>query len=123
MGRGDPGVELLAPSLVRLFRRCSWCRGFLPKGKRSWCSAPCVEAWQFRNGDAVVVDRVLRARDREVCQLCGIDLRLLQRILDRLVAMLEREDLAGNARRDAWYAALKARRLVQIASSGPDWSP
>jgi 5-methylcytosine-specific restriction protein A len=55
---------------------CTWCAGPVPKGRRTWCSQACVDAFLVRNnaGDAA---RLLRERDGGVCADCGWDFEWL----------------------------------------------
>lgn len=62
---------------------CKRCGKEVPKGRRAWCSKECVAAWDDAH-NAGHQRWVLSGRDREVCQRCGLDTRLLVRILRRL---------------------------------------
>ncbi len=47
---------------------CRGCGGEIPKGRKTWCSHKCVKTYE----PASVLIAV-RARDKDVCQLCGFD--------------------------------------------------
>ena len=48
---------------------CRWCDKPVPKGRRSWCSAKCVDEWRERGHWDYIRTRIIE-RDR-VCQMCG----------------------------------------------------
>ena len=59
---------------------CTWCRGEVPKGRRTWCSADCVHAYRLRN-DWTYISAAVFKRDRGICSICLIDTREQQRQL------------------------------------------
>lgn len=85
VARGTAGVEFLSEDEARRQGRCRLCRSALPAAKRSWCGPRCEEEFGIRTGRSEVVRQYLKRRDREVCESCGLDCRLLARVLCRLV--------------------------------------
>lgn len=62
---------------------CRWCHGPVPKGSRKWCSQLCIDSYLA----TAVWSRTTAYvywRDHGICQLCGIDCGLVQRIAERL---------------------------------------
>ena len=57
---------------------CRWCRGEVPKGRFTFCSAACVHAWKLRTDAGYLREQVF-LRDRGVCALCGIDTEALRK--------------------------------------------
>lgn len=51
---------------------CTWCGEPVPKGRRTWCSDGCVEAFKLRHDWSHIRGKVFE-RDRGVCCLCGLD--------------------------------------------------
>jgi 5-methylcytosine-specific restriction enzyme A len=43
-----------------------------PKGRRTWFSTECVNAWRERNDPAYIREQLWR-RDKGICALCGCD--------------------------------------------------
>lgn len=62
-------------------RPCCYCGKPRPRGRRRWCSDVCVIDYQVRKGDANVIRRELQKRDDGVCGRCGMDTKLLGRVL------------------------------------------
>ena len=59
---------------------CCWCQQEIPKGRRSWCSKKCVE--EYRAGhDWRYMTKLIRIRDKGLCQKCGIDVIALRKAL------------------------------------------
>ncbi len=57
---------------------CRWCRGVVRAPRLSWCSDKCVTEYRERY-DARYQKRLVRKRDRGICQLCGLDVAKLER--------------------------------------------
>jgi 5-methylcytosine-specific restriction protein A len=53
-------------------RPCRHCGAEPPKGRRTFCSDACVDAWKVRSNPGYAAQRVL-ARDKGVCAVCSID--------------------------------------------------
>lgn len=51
---------------------CRWCRLEVPAGRRTFCSDFCVEEWRLRSDPGFLREKVF-ARDRGVCERCGLD--------------------------------------------------
>ncbi len=78
-----PGGRVRAADLPRgttgraLCRRCG---NEVPKGRRTFCSDPCVHEWRLRTSPAYLRDCVLK-RDRGVCARCTVDTLAAYRLL------------------------------------------
>ncbi len=69
-----------APRLRRFVKgECRYCGGVVPKPRRSWCSAECVEEFQIRAWPQHARLRV-EERDHGICATCGCDTDKIQRI-------------------------------------------
>lgn len=62
-------------------RGCCGCGGDIPKGRLTWCSRAC-----YARFSPPMVIMAVKARDKEVCAMCGVDCR---------AARLERNYLSG----------------------------
>lgn len=51
---------------------CRWCGLEVPAGRRTFCSAWCVEEWRLRSDPGYLREKAFE-RDRGVCAVCGID--------------------------------------------------
>jgi 5-methylcytosine-specific restriction protein A len=51
---------------------CRECQNEVPKGRFSFCSDGCVDAWKLRT-DPKLQTQFLLERDHGICQLCGLD--------------------------------------------------
>lgn len=71
-----------APKLTYRPGFCSLCGDAVPKGRKTWCSTACVEAWQLAT-DVGMQRRHLFQRDRGVCALCGTDAHTLREVTRR----------------------------------------
>lgn len=52
--------------------RCTWCLEEVPKGRQSWCSGACVEAYQLQS-DWGIIRKAVYQRDRGICANCATD--------------------------------------------------
>lgn len=53
--------------------QCGWCGTTnIPKGRRSWCSQKCVDAYLMRSSSQHIRNAVHK-RDKGICAMCGID--------------------------------------------------
>ncbi len=59
---------------------CRWCGRPVPKGRRTWCSQDCVDAYQVRAFGSSVVCRLFW-RDRGVCAICGYPTHELEQLV------------------------------------------
>jgi 5-methylcytosine-specific restriction endonuclease McrA len=66
---------------------CRWCHGSVPRGKKTWCSTLCIESFQLIS-DPRLVEAAILKRDSSKCQLCGVDVTVLQEQLNALAAMI-----------------------------------
>lgn len=82
--RNMPGAygqnQPVGPSGERL---CRWCRGLVPKGRRTYCSNDCVHEWRIRSDPGYLRHRVYQ-RDKGVCAKCGKDTDAMTRELSGL---------------------------------------
>ena len=86
---------------------CRWCGEEVPKGRRTFCSDSCVYEWRLRTDPGYLREQV-RARDRGVCAICGLDTIEFYRRFQRLPAW-KREELRRQldmhpGRRSFWDA-------------------
>ena len=51
---------------------CRWCSLEVPKGRRTFCSEPCIDEWKIRSNPGHVAVLVFR-RDRGICAVCHLD--------------------------------------------------
>jgi len=63
-------ADLLRHLLNRKRKECTWCGNPVGKGRSTWCSDQCVEAFRSRcdSGHQVLL---VTKRDKFICQLCG----------------------------------------------------
>jgi 5-methylcytosine-specific restriction protein A len=62
---------------------CRRCEQECPRGRRTFCSDACVDAWMIRTSPSHVRTLVLR-RDQGVCAECGLDCCALEREFRRV---------------------------------------
>lgn len=63
---------------------CRQCQEEVPKGRRSFCSDECVNTWRLKT-DPAHVRRMVFARDRGICKLCGLNTEQLLSAYYRIV--------------------------------------
>jgi len=68
------------PNGRNLCRRCSV---EVPKGKRTFCSAKCVEAWRLTT-DPTFLRRMVKRRDKGLCAKCGLPTRDIEKAISML---------------------------------------
>ena len=56
--------------LNRPRRHCTWCGKAVPKGRQTWCSQSCVDAFNLRCSPPHQ-KAFVEKRDEGICQLCG----------------------------------------------------
>lgn len=59
---------------------CRWCQTEVPKGRRSFCSQPCIDEWSIRSDPGFARHKVYE-RDKGVCAFCKLDCLRLKRAL------------------------------------------
>lgn len=94
--------------------QCRWCGGPVPKGRRSWCGAACVNDYMIRSSPAIAAKLVYQ-RDRGVCALCGVDAIALRRAA---VAELK---LAKVADRSNWHWRYAELHRLVVWFEGRDY--
>ena len=62
---------------------CTWCGQQVPKGRFSFCSADCVQAFKLTN-DAGAVRAAVLERDDGICALCRVDTKVMHEIFTSL---------------------------------------
>ena len=62
---------------------CRWCRQEVGKGRRTFCSDPCVHEWKLRTDSGYLREQVFR-RDKGMCAECGADTVALRKDLRKL---------------------------------------
>jgi len=62
---------------------CRKCNTEVPKGRLSFCSDRCVDAWKIQSQPQYVRNR-LYERDKGVCVNCGLDCRAVIKELEKL---------------------------------------
>lgn len=64
-------------------KACSFCASPCQGRRTAWCSQQCLDDYFLACNDPKAVELALQARDKEVCQSCGLDTKLfLQDILN-----------------------------------------
>jgi 5-methylcytosine-specific restriction protein A len=107
---------------------CRTCGIEVPKGRRTFCGEACVDDWATRYSPTLMRQRVFR-RDLGVCALCGIDTRLLGRVLNaewqrikRVRTAQGRRDRAEFRQRYRWFFRRRtywdADHIVPVAEGG-----
>lgn len=84
-GWADLKTLPIGPNGRRLCRRC---QTEVPKGRRTFCSEPCVHEWRIRT-DPGYVRKQVQARDHGVCANCQLDTRTLLALLRRFMTTHE----------------------------------
>lgn len=62
---------------------CRQCGDEVPKGRQTFCSQACVDAWSVKTNPGHARRQVFK-RDRGVCAVCGLDTEALKQELWRL---------------------------------------
>lgn len=68
---------------------CRWCKGDIPKKRRTFCSVECVHEYKLRSNNRYM-RHVVYKRDRGVCGICLVD--------TKCIGKLVRDDTTGNVR-------------------------
>lgn len=63
---------------------CRWCSVEVPRGRRSFCSDPCVHEHKLRSDPGYLREKVFE-RDRGVCAVCGVDCNKVERVFRSLL--------------------------------------
>lgn len=96
-------------------RLCRFCRNEVPRGKRTFCSEPCVHEWKLRSNPGYLRVHVFR-RDLGVCAKCGVDTRMTA------ILMQDALKAAGyNAKADRYKALLNEFRLTPNEAQKSLW--
>lgn len=54
---------------------CRFCGGVCPGKRTAWCSQACVDEFFLTCHDPTAIENYITERDKEVCQVCGLDLK------------------------------------------------
>jgi len=95
---------------------CRWCGAAVPRGRRSWCGARCVDEYLDRTPGRL--RQLVLERDRGVCAVCGRDCERLRERLERLLGRLRDRYRADSVR--SWRCRRLFERL-RVVDSGM-WS-
>lgn len=76
-------------------RLCRWCQTEVPKGRRTFCSQPCIDEWTLRSNPGAM-RAFIEKRDKGICAICGLDAVRLQRILKKLLRRATLGSYYGN---------------------------
>lgn len=84
--------QINANALRRLLGRpnghCTWCGDIVPPKRRTWCSRRCVDEFRL-HCDPQVAAKFVYDRDGGVCQMCGRDTKLCERVFWRFLDDLQ----------------------------------
>lgn len=93
---------------------CRWCGAEVPKRRRTFCSAVCVNEWRLRTDPGYLREQVF-ARDRGVCAACGLDTEALRKSKRKLdYSARRRFEQEWGRRRNLW----DADHVVPVAEGG-----
>jgi 5-methylcytosine-specific restriction protein A len=85
---------------------CRYCGQEVPKGRRSFCSEPCVHEWKVRSQPPYARECVA-ARDRGVCAICGLDTERFRRDnKEKYYEWRKQVEPYRMSRWDEWYREL-----------------
>lgn len=99
---------------------CRQCQTEVPKGRRTFCSQPCIDLWMVRTGSGM--EKFIKKRDKGICALCGLDCEALKKKLREMSKLpsipdikFEASDYADNftltdAARAKWDQHHKAKQ-------------
>ncbi len=91
---------------------CRWCRGSVPKPRRTFCGAECVQRWKLRT-DPGYLRALVWARDRGICAGCGVNSKSWYRAVKARIA--RRMKAAGLHRGGSGLAAELVGKIEQAA--------
>jgi len=93
---------------------CRWCGAEVPKGRFTFCGAPCVHEWKLRTDPGYLREQVF-ARDRGVCAACGVDTEALRKDKRKLDYAARRQfEKDWGLRRHLW----DADHIMPVAEGG-----
>ncbi|MBV8905637.1 MAG: HNH endonuclease [Acidobacteriia bacterium] len=95
-------------------RVCRWCGCAVPRGRFTFCGAPCVHQWRLRTDPGYLRQQVF-ARDRGVCAQCGIDTEALRKQKRKLDYTARRQfEKEWSVRHHLW----DADHIIPVAEGG-----
>lgn len=102
---------------------CRWCSLEVPRGRFTFCSGWCVHEWRLRTDPAYLRQQVF-ARDRGICQICGIDCVEAFRRLKRSRGASRKEmlhywGLSSLSRKSLW----DADHILPVCEGGGECDP
>lgn len=99
-------------------RACRWCRGAIPKGRFTFCSADCVDQWRLRTDPSYLREQVF-VRDHGVCAGCGTDTEALRKEFRKLDYRARRQFLKEWKLKEGWRRSLwDADHVVPVVEGG-----
>jgi len=102
---------------------CRECGVEVPKGRLTFCSAPCIETWKIRSNPSHARKRVYE-RDHGICAMCAINTeieRAKRHEVRRLMMWLARRHFDDIDWRDAMGNHLKAEKAVNEDLKRTGW--
>ena len=95
-------------------RVCRWCGKDVPRGRFTFCSPECVDAWKLRTDPGYLRARVFD-RDKGICVCCGTDTEVLRREKRKLdYAARRRFEREWGRRKTLW----DADHIVPVVEGG-----
>lgn len=94
---------------------CRWCRGPVPKPRRTFCGQACVHEWKIRSSPWYVRQQ-LKKRDKGLCARCGVNVMQAHRAWSRA-----KPPASDRAARREWRLARprwEADHIVPVADGG-----
>jgi len=97
---------------------CRWCGLEVPRGRRTFCSPYCVDAWRLRTDPAYLREKVFE-RDRGICAACGVDTQGLRKKFRKLDYRARRDFLKQWRLKEGWRRSLwDADHIIPVAEGG-----
>jgi len=97
---------------------CRWCAIEVPRGRRTFCSADCVNEWKLRTDPGYLREQVY-ARDRGLCAVCGTDTEWLRKEFRKFDYRMRRQFLKEWKLKEGWRRSLwDADHVIPVAEGG-----
>lgn len=101
-------------------RQCRWCGGQIPRGRRSWCSAECVNEYQMQAWP-MMRRQLVFWRDKGICAQCGVDTEAMRGIfkeIEKGLPYCPPEARLRSVRHLDWADRLGLIRMLESAGWG-----